>query len=80
MLFIKISLKINYLPCFRLLTFSKTLFFFKNSFRNTTKGSNGLDPDQDQCFVIPDLGPISRQQVTARKRIVKPSISLTVLA
>ena len=43
------------MPCCHLLTFSKTLFF-KNSFRNTTRGSNELDPDQDRCFVIPDLG------------------------
>ena len=43
------------MPCCHLLTFSKTLFF-KNSFKNTTRGSNELDPDQDRCFVIPDLG------------------------
>ena len=37
-------------------------FFFrkknsKKSFRNTIKVSNGLDPDQDQRFVGPDLHP-----------------------
>ena len=41
--------------CYRLLTFQKKKFP-KNSFRNTTRGSNGFDPDQDGCFVIPDLG------------------------
>ena len=27
-----------------------------NSFRNTFRVSNCLDPDQDRCFVGPDLG------------------------
>ena len=29
----------------------------KNSFEDTIRVSNSLDPDQDQCFVGPDLGP-----------------------
>ena len=33
--------------------------FQKNSFRNTTRVSNGLDPDQDRRYVGPDLGPNS---------------------
>ena len=33
------------------------LFLTKNSFINTTRASNGLDPDQDQSCVGPDLGP-----------------------
>ena len=33
----------------------KKKYFSKNSFRNTTRVSNGLDPDQDQ--IDPDLGP-----------------------
>ena len=28
----------------------------KNSFSNTIRVSNGLDPDQDRHFVTPDLG------------------------
>ena len=35
--------------------FSK-LTFSKQSFRNTIRVSNGLDPDQDRHFVGPDLG------------------------
>ena len=34
-----------------------TLNFSKNSFRNPTRVSDGLDPDQDQHSVGPDLGP-----------------------
>ena len=29
---------------------------FKKSYRNTIRESNGLDPDQELCFVCPDLG------------------------
>ena len=29
----------------------------KNSFGNTLRVSNGLDPDQDRHSVVPDLGP-----------------------
>ena len=28
--------------------------FSKSSFRNAISLSNGLDPDQDRCFVVPD--------------------------
>ena len=38
------------------LLFSKSTFS-KNSFRNTIKASDSLDPDQAQDFVGPDLGP-----------------------
>ena len=31
--------------------------FFENSFRNLTRVSNSLDPDQDQHSAGPDLGP-----------------------
>ena len=31
--------------------------FLKNSFRNTIRKSNSLDPDQARSFVGPDLGP-----------------------
>ena len=40
----------------RLLIFFK-INFLKNSFRNTIRMSNGLDPDQAGQFVGPDLGP-----------------------
>ena len=30
--------------------------FSKNSFRNTVRVSNSLDPDQDRHYVGPDLG------------------------
>ena len=40
---------------------SSAVFFkievFKNSFRNTIRVSNGLDPDQDRHSVGPDLRP-----------------------
>ena len=38
----------------------------KNSFRNTLRVSNGLDPYQDQHSVSPDLGPNCLQ----RRKIV----------
>ena len=42
------------------LTFPTGIFFYtifsKNSFRNTIRVSNRLDPDQAQHFVGPDLG------------------------
>ena len=36
--------------------FSK-LTFSKNSFRNTIRVSNNLDPDQDRHYICPDLDP-----------------------
>ena len=42
--------------------------FSKNSFRNTIRVSNGLDPDQDRRFVIPDLGPTCLQMLSADDR------------
>ena len=50
--------------CCLLLFFSKSTFS-KNSFRNTISVSNRLDPDQAQCFVSPDLGPISLPRLLA---------------
>ena len=41
--------------CCRLMTLFKINIFKKVYFRNTIKVSNGLDPDQDQHFVGPDL-------------------------
>ena len=49
-----------------------------NSFRNTIRVSNGLDPDQDQHFVGPDLwvqivckGYQQMTKVAAIKELVK---------
>ena len=57
--------------CYRLsslLTISK-LTFSRNSFRNTISVSNGLDPDQDQHFVSPDLAPNCLQRLSADVKI-----------
>ena len=59
--------------CCCLLTFLK-FTFSNNSFRNAVRVLNGLDPDQNQCSVAPDLGPklfvkvISRQQELSAAR------------
>ena len=44
------------------------LTFTKNSFRNTIRVSNSLDPDQARRFVGPDLGPncLQRYQKTTK--------------
>ena len=44
--------------------FSKSTFL-KNSYRNTTRVSNSLDPDQARHFVGPILGPNCLQRLTA---------------
>ena len=44
--------------------FSKSTFSY-NSFRNTIRVSNGLDPDQDRRSVGPDLGPNCFQRLSA---------------
>ena len=44
--------------------FSKSTFS-KNSFRNTIRVSNRLDPDQARHFVGPDLGPKCLQKLSA---------------
>ena len=49
---------------FRLLIFSKWTFS-KNSFRNTFRVSNRLDPDQAQHFVGCDLVPNCLQKISA---------------
>ena len=43
----------------------KNHFFSKNSFWNTFRVSNGLDPDQDRRFVGPDQGPNCLQRLPA---------------
>ena len=44
--------------------FSK-LTFSKNSFRNTIRVSNSLDPGQDEIYGGPDLGPNCLQRLSA---------------
>ena len=54
-------------------SFSKSTFSI-NSFRNTIRVSNILDPDQGQHFVGPDLGPNCLQRLstngTSRQRVI----------
>ena len=59
--------------CCHLSPFSKQTFS-KNSFMNTIRVSNCLDPDQDQHFVSPGLGPNCLQGL-AYQRMSKVSIS-----
>ena len=42
----------------------KINFFFKNSFENTVRESNSLDPYQARHFVGPDLGPKCLQKLS----------------
>ena len=42
--------------------------FQKNSFRNTIRVSNGLDPDQDQRSVCPVLDPDCLKRFSADDR------------
>ena len=48
--------------------FSK-LPFSKNSFWNTIRVSNGLDPDQSRHSVSPDLAPNYLQRLSADEKI-----------
>ena len=46
--------------------------FSKDSFRNTIRVSNSLDPDQAGHFEVPDLGPNCLQMTkvaTSRQRV-----------
>ena len=45
--------------------FFQNLFSSQNSFRNTIRVSNSLDPDQDLHSVGPDLGPNHVQRLSA---------------
>ena len=60
--------------------FSKSTFSI-NSFRNTIRVSNSLDPDQAGHFVGPDLGRNCLQRLSAddtSRQIVKPGISVFI--
>ena len=54
------------MPYCRLLIFSNSTFS-KNTFRNTIRVINSLNPDDDRsrCFVEPDLGPNCLQRFSA---------------
>ena len=45
--------------------------FLKNSFRNTIRVSNSLDPDQARQNVGPDLGPNCLQRLSADKNVCR---------
>ena len=72
--------------CYMLLLLSAGFFqnqlFSKNSFRNTIRVSNGLDPDQHRHSVGPDLDPNCLQRLsaddTSRQR-VKALVSLLII-
>ena len=50
----------------------------KNSFKNTIRVSNRLDPDQARNFVGPDLGSNCLQQVSANTRVKPENAKLTL--
>ena len=45
--------------------FFQNQLFSKNSFRDTIRASNSLDPDQARPFVGPDLGPNCLKRLSA---------------
>ena len=49
--------------------FYQNLLFQRNSFRNTIRMANSLDPDQAQDSVGPDLGPYCLQRSAADSKI-----------
>ena len=46
-------------------SFFENKLFRQNSFRNTFRVSNSLNPDQDRHYVCPDLGPNCLQRLPA---------------
>ena len=66
--------------CFncRHIFFSKSTFS-KDSFRNTSRVSNILDPDQAQQNVKPDLGPNCLQRLSADDKIHHKKAELTCM-
>ena len=79
------EIRMNSLACWDFFhNFCHLPFFFskltisKNSFRNTIRVSNGLDPDQDRHFVGPDLGPNCLQRLSAdEKKSFKKTIRVS---
>ena len=62
--------------CHLLIFFSK-FTFLKNSFRNTVRLSNSLDPDQARHGVGPDLGPNCLQWLSADDRSLEEGEELS---
>ena len=64
-----------------MLIFFSKLTFSENSFKNTIRVSNSLDPDQARHFVGPDLGPNCLQSIsadnTSRQRVKEVSDDLS---
>ena len=54
----------NFACFFVVCLFFSKLTFSKNSFRNTIRMSNSLDPDRARHFVGPDLGPNCLQRIS----------------
>ena len=59
--------------------FSKSTFL-KNSFRNTIRVSNSLDPDQARHFVGPDLGPNCLQKLSAEILLKAGDLEMTIFS
>ena len=57
--------KLPHLFVFSSVDFFQTQLFSKNSFRNTIRVSNRLDPDQARHIVGPDLDPNCLQRLSA---------------
>ena len=55
--------------CYHLLTFNQNNFF-KNSFRNTIRVSNGLYPGENRRSIGTELGPNCSQMLSADKERV----------
>ena len=55
--------------CLFLLIFTKNERFQKQSFRDTIRVSNSLDPDQDQQIVGSGFGPNCLQRLSALMRL-----------
>ena len=71
------SLPTGYFSCFLSSADCSKSTFLKNSFRNTIRVSNSLDPDQARQKVGPDLGPNCLLRLSAddtRKQRVKQYI------
>ena len=62
--YLDVNLVILHAFC-RLLIFFRNQLFQENTFRNTIRFSNSLDPDQARQFVVSDLDPNCLQKLSA---------------
>ena len=60
--------------------FFQNQLFLKNSFRNTIRVSNSLDPDQARHYVGPDLDPNCLQRLSAEGTIWQRVNALTAFS